>query len=73
MQSNQSKQPTGKIWAKQIPTTQISNLRNNKEHLRKKTKRKTIKQQLMPVRINIFIQRPAIKPTGHLFWIPQND
>ena len=53
MQSNQSKQPTGKIWAKQIPTTQISNLRNNKEHLRKKTKRKTIKQQLLPVRINI--------------------
>ena len=57
MQSNQSKQPTGKIWAKQIPTTQISNPRNNKEHLRKKTKRKTIKQQLLPVRINIFYSK----------------
>ena len=57
MQSNQSKQPTGKIWAKQIPATQISNPRNNKEHLRKKTKRKTIKQQLLPVRINIFYSK----------------
>ena len=73
MQKQPFKTASRNIWAKQTPKIQISNPSNNKEHIRKETKRKIIKQLLLyeiiknrmrlPARINIFNFKATIKPT----------
>ena len=67
MQKQPVKAANRKIWARQTPMIRTNNPRNNKDHLRKKTKRKTIKR----LSSYMILKNEMILQQGSIFFIPR--